>query len=106
MPDVVWAEESKNGLKFEIRPSYDDAPTTSPCQADGQSSYSNLVGDGAFLRVLEGGHLTLEVINRSFRTLVCLGVFLADWSILHAVNGIHNRRFLWNIHIATQPTVM
>ena len=38
MPDVVWAEESKNGLRFEIRPSYDAAPTTSPCQADGQSS--------------------------------------------------------------------
>ena len=38
MTDVVWAEESKNGLRFEIRPSYDDAPTMSPCQADGQSS--------------------------------------------------------------------
>ena len=38
MTDVVWAEESKNGLRFEIRPSYDDAPTTSLCQADGQSS--------------------------------------------------------------------
>ena len=38
MTDIVWVEESKNRLRFEIRPSYDDAPTTSPCQADGQSS--------------------------------------------------------------------
>ena len=38
MPHVVWAEESKTGLGFEIRSSYDDAPTTSQCITDGQSS--------------------------------------------------------------------
>ena len=38
MPRVVWAEESKHGLRFEIRPSYDDAPTTSHFVTDGQSS--------------------------------------------------------------------
>ena len=38
MTGVVWAEESKNGLRFEIKPSYDDAQTTSQCAADGQSS--------------------------------------------------------------------
>ena len=27
---VVWAEESKNGFGFEIGPSYDDVPMTSP----------------------------------------------------------------------------
>ena len=34
MTDIVWAEESKNGLRFETRPSYDGAPKTSPCQAE------------------------------------------------------------------------
>ena len=24
---VVWVEESKNGLRFEIEPNYDDVPT-------------------------------------------------------------------------------
>ena len=43
MTGVVWAEESQIGLRFEIRPSYDDAPMTSPCQADGQSSCSDMV---------------------------------------------------------------
>ena len=41
MTDVVWAEDSQNGLRFEIRPSYDDAPTTSHCASDGQSSCIN-----------------------------------------------------------------
>ena len=44
MPRVVWAEESKNGLRFEIGPSYDNVPTTSRCLTDGQSSYSAAVG--------------------------------------------------------------
>ena len=29
MTDVVWAEESKNGIKFEIGTSYDNVPTMS-----------------------------------------------------------------------------
>ena len=29
LPHVVWAEESKNGLGFEIGPNYDDVPTRS-----------------------------------------------------------------------------
>ena len=37
VPRVVWAEESKNGLGFEIGPSFDDVPTTSQCVTDGQS---------------------------------------------------------------------
>ena len=37
---VVWAEESKNGIRFEIGPSYDDVPTTSQCLTDGQPSCS------------------------------------------------------------------
>ena len=28
LPRVVWAEESKNGLRFEIGPSYDNISTT------------------------------------------------------------------------------
>ena len=35
---VVWAEESKNSLRFEIRPSYDGVPMASICLTDGQSS--------------------------------------------------------------------
>ena len=38
MPRVVWAEEHKNRLRFEIGPSYDGLPTMSQCPADGQSS--------------------------------------------------------------------
>ena len=38
MPRVVWAEESKNRLEFEIRPRYDDVPTASRFLSDGQSS--------------------------------------------------------------------
>ena len=37
VPLVVWAEESKNRLRFEIGPSYDVLPTTSQCPSDGQS---------------------------------------------------------------------
>ena len=53
-------------------------------------------------RVLKGVHLTLEMINRSLRTLVSLGIFLADGSTLHAVNGVNNRTFIWNIRLTTQ----
>ena len=38
-PCVVWAEESKNGLRFEIGPSYDDVPAMFQCVTGGQSSY-------------------------------------------------------------------
>ena len=38
MPRVVWAEECKNGPRFEIGPSYDGLPTRSQYAADGQSS--------------------------------------------------------------------
>ena len=37
---VVWAEESKNGLRFEIRPSYDGVSKTSHSPSDGKSSCS------------------------------------------------------------------
>ena len=40
LPRVVWAEESKNGLRFKIGSSYDDVPTTSQCPTDAQSSCS------------------------------------------------------------------
>ena len=39
MPRVVWTEESKNGLRFEIGPSYDDVPAMFQCVTGGQSSY-------------------------------------------------------------------
>ena len=35
---VVWAEEPKNGPRFEIGPSYDIVPMTSQCPSDEQSS--------------------------------------------------------------------
>jgi len=40
MPRVVWAEEFRNSLKFEIGPRYDDLPTRCQGAADGQSSCS------------------------------------------------------------------
>ena len=38
LPRVVWDEESKNGLRFEIGPSCYVVPTTVQCPSDGQSS--------------------------------------------------------------------
>ena len=38
LPRVVWAEESKNRLRFEIKPSYDVVPTRSQLVTHGQSS--------------------------------------------------------------------
>ena len=38
LPRVVWAEESKTGLRFEIRPSYDVVQMRSQLVTDGQSS--------------------------------------------------------------------
>ena len=38
LPRVVWAEESKNGLGFEIGPSYDVVPTRSQLVIHSQSS--------------------------------------------------------------------
>ena len=37
LPRVVWAEDPKNGLRFEIEPSYDVVPTRSQVLTDGQS---------------------------------------------------------------------
>ena len=50
LPHVVWAKakESKNGLRFEIEPSYDDVPMTFQCPTDGQSScrvHNGYLGD-------------------------------------------------------------
>ena len=38
LPHVVWTEDSKTGLGFEIGPSYGDVPTRSQCLTEGQSS--------------------------------------------------------------------
>ena len=38
LPCVVWAKEFKNGLGFEIRPSFDDIPTSTQLLTDSQSS--------------------------------------------------------------------
>ena len=38
MTRVVWPEESETGLGFEIKPSYDNVPTTSQLVTDRQSS--------------------------------------------------------------------
>ena len=40
LPSVVWAEEPKNGLRFETGSSYDAVPTRSKLLTDGQSSCS------------------------------------------------------------------
>ena len=41
---VIWSEESKTGLGFEIGPSYDDVPITSQCATILQSSCTELSG--------------------------------------------------------------
>ena len=41
-PGVVWAEEPKNSLRFEIRPSYDGVPEPSNSPSDGQSSCTQI----------------------------------------------------------------
>ena len=38
LPRVVWVEESKNGLGFEIGPNYDNVPTRSQLLTGRQSS--------------------------------------------------------------------
>ena len=50
-PRVVWAEESKTGLRLEIRPSYDVVPMMSQLVTDGQCSCRNIRG----LAILEMG---------------------------------------------------
>ena len=49
MPRVVWAEESKNGLGFELGPSYDDVSTTSKFLFDRQSSCIDPLSSNYFL---------------------------------------------------------
>ena len=51
LPRVVWAEESKNGLRFETGPSYDVVPTTSQCPSDGQSSCTHKVAPRPQIRL-------------------------------------------------------
>ena len=38
LPSVVWDEESKNGLEFEIGPTYEDVPMRSQLLTDRQFS--------------------------------------------------------------------
>ena len=47
MARVVWAEESKNGLRFDIGPRYGSLPMRSQCPSDGQSSCNR---SGTFLK--------------------------------------------------------
>ena len=52
LPRIAWAEESQNGLRFKIEPSYDDVPATPQYASDGQSSHTvnhTLPGDCSFL---------------------------------------------------------
>ena len=61
LPRVVWAEESKHGLRFEIGPSYDVVPTMFQCPSDGQSScmtfFSQIFGKMLVASFLVSGHL-------------------------------------------------
>ena len=43
IPRVVWAEESKNGPRFESWLSYDDVQTMSQLVTDGQSSCIKII---------------------------------------------------------------
>ena len=45
LPRLVWAEGSKNGLGFEIGPSYDDAPRRSQLVTDRQSSCKKMYSE-------------------------------------------------------------
>ena len=62
MPRVVWTEESKNGLRFEIGPSYDDVQIRSQLVTDGQFSCST----NRFIFFLLGGQ-KLGHKKRGFR---------------------------------------
>ena len=55
MPRVVWTEESKNGLRFEIRPSDDALQTRSQYAADGQYSCTQKIE-----------HLPITLSNTNF----------------------------------------
>ena len=63
LPRVVWAKESKTGLRFEIGPSYDDIPTKSQLVTDGQSSCTLL--DYSFILMYIANLVGTEQLNGS-----------------------------------------
>ena len=66
MPCVVWAEESKTGLGFEIELSYGNVPTTSQCATAWQSSCNGSAKLWTF--EVKGSKLP----KRKYHTLICL----------------------------------
>ena len=65
LPRVVWAEESKNGLRFEIGPNYYDVPTTSQFLSDRQSSCTQQISNN--IKAL-GQKSRLELIDLLTKT--------------------------------------
>ena len=54
LPLVVWAEESIAGLRFDIRPSYEVAPTRSQLVTDGQSNCTKITPQSELVSALVG----------------------------------------------------
>ena len=65
MPCVVWAEEYKTGLGFEVGPGHDDVPTTSQFLTDGQSSRSQTYCPMLFTFIGGGTLLTVPPVSCS-----------------------------------------
>ena len=85
MSHVVWAEESKNGLRFEIRPSYDAVPTTSLCLTDAQSSCMRNRARKCFKLFLESdlfGIIPKKSKTTNFWVILCL---------THDLLGLHRK---------------
>ena len=69
LPRVVWAEESKNGLGFEIGPSHDDAPTRSQCATDSNPAVVSCI-HGLPRKNKVGAKITLHIKDERQRRAI------------------------------------
>ena len=60
--------------------------------------HGGYVGGGLSVRVLKGGHITLEGVNGPHNTLVYLGVLLAECRALMSQEGVHDGTLFWHFH--------
>ena len=60
--------------------------------------HGGYVGGGSSVRVLKGGHITLEDVNGPHNTRVCLGVLLTECRALMAEEGVHDGTLFWHFH--------
>ena len=69
LPSVVWAEESKNGLRFEIGPHYDAVPTRPQLVTRGQSSCMVKTSLSKNIYWTKLDHLTRDTSDQSNQTV-------------------------------------